>query len=171
MAVEPDPPARRSDQVVLRPAAAEDVPWLLELAGGYEVEPFLAPGAVQGLADSVAAGEAFVAETSDGRAVGAVRAMVVNERSRIGALRSLMIDPAARGRGLGVAVVRAVTARLFEEADVHRVEAEVYGFNAGGLKVFELAGFRREGTRRRAYWRHDGWQDGVTFGLLADERE
>ncbi|MCW3021539.1 MAG: hypothetical protein JWR30_861, partial [Conexibacter sp.] len=35
MAVEPDPPARRSDQVVLRPAAAEDVPWLLELAGGY----------------------------------------------------------------------------------------------------------------------------------------
>ena len=168
MAVQPTPPATSSDQVVLRPATHDDLPWLLSLAGGYEVEPFLAPGAAEGLEDAVARGEALIAEGGDGRAVGAVRAMVVNERSRIGAIRTLMIDPAVRGRGLGVAVVQTVTARLFDERDVHRIEAEVYGFNAGGLRVFEAAGFVREGTRRRAYWRHEAWQDGVTFGLLAE---
>jgi RimJ/RimL family protein N-acetyltransferase len=158
-----------SDQVVLRPATHDDLPWLLALARGYEVEPFLAPGADEGLADAVARGEALIAEGRDGRAVGAVRAMVVNVHSRIWAIRTLMIDPAARGRGLGVAVVHAVTARLFAEHEVHRIEAEVYGFNAGGLRVFEAAGFVREGTRRRAYRRHEAWQDGVTFGLLVSD--
>jgi RimJ/RimL family protein N-acetyltransferase len=35
--------------------------------------------------------------------------------------------------------------------------------------VFERAGFVREGVRRRAYDRAGGWQDGVFFGLLAEE--
>jgi RimJ/RimL family protein N-acetyltransferase len=35
--------------------------------------------------------------------------------------------------------------------------------------VFERAGFMREGVRRRAYDRAGAWQDGVSFGLLADD--
>src|SRR4051794_7646654 len=169
MALEPAPPAASSEKAERRPATAGDLPWLLALAGSADVEPYLAPGAVQGLAAAVEAGEALIAEAPVGRRIGAVRAMVVNERSRIAAIRTLMIAPAARGRGLAVAVVHAVTARLGDEDDAHRIEAEVYGFNAGGLRVFEAAGFTREGTRRRAWWRHDEWQDGVSFGLLVDD--
>ncbi len=80
-----------------------------------------------------------------------------------------MLEPAHRGRGLGLAAVRAATRHLIEHADIARVEAEVYGFNTPALHTFERAGFVREGVRRQAYDRHGARQDGVLFGLLADE--
>src|SRR3954451_3601138 len=105
MGLEPEPPAAARERVELRPATAGEMPWLLALAGSADVEPYLAPGAVQGLAAAVEAGEALVASAPVGRGGGGVRAMVVSERSRIAAIRTLMIAPAARGRGLAVAVV------------------------------------------------------------------
>jgi RimJ/RimL family protein N-acetyltransferase len=31
------------------------------------------------------------------------------------------------------------------------------------------AGFVREGVRRKAYWRHGEWVDGVLYGLVAED--
>jgi RimJ/RimL family protein N-acetyltransferase len=93
---------------------------------------------------------------------------MVNRRSRIAAVSTLVVDPAARGRGLGAAILRAVARDAFARG-VHRVEGEVYGFNAPALRAFATAGFVREGVRRRAYDRHGEWQDGVCFGRLADD--
>ena len=53
--------------------------------------------------------------------------------------------------------------------DLHRIQAEVYRDNLPGQALFERVGFVREGTRRRASWRRDQWQDGVLYGMLADE--
>jgi RimJ/RimL family protein N-acetyltransferase len=99
-----------------------------------------------------------------------VRWELVNRRSRIAEIRTLMLDPALQGRGLARRAVRALCDRLFDVHGVHRVEAEVMGINAAAQSVFERAGFIREGVRRRAYERHGTWQDGVRYGLLADER-
>jgi RimJ/RimL family protein N-acetyltransferase len=96
--------------------------------------------------------------------------VLVNRRSRIGAIHTLMLAPAARGRGVATAAIRELAEHLFRDRWLHRLEAEVYGFNQSGQRVFERAGFVREGVRRRAYDREDGWQDGVSFGLLSDER-
>jgi RimJ/RimL family protein N-acetyltransferase len=94
---------------------------------------------------------------------------LVNRRSRIVEVRTLMLEPALRGRGLAVGAVRELCTRLVRDRDVHRIEAEVYGFNASAQRVFERAGFIREGVRRQAYDRAGGWQDGIRYGLLADE--
>ena len=51
----------------------------------------------------------------------------------------------------------------------HRLELEIYGFNARALAHAERSGFVREGVRRRAYRRHGDWVDGVLFGVVADE--
>ena len=67
-----------------------------------------------------------------------------------------------------MAILRAVARDAFSRG-VHRVEGEVYGFNEAALRTFQAAGFTREGVRRRAYDRHGAWQDGVRFGLLAEE--
>jgi RimJ/RimL family protein N-acetyltransferase len=129
--------------------------------------PFLSTTAAEGLADALAAGELLVAEAAGDRA-GAVWLATANRRSRIEAVRTLVVAPAARGRGLGAAVLRAVAQDAFTRG-VHRLEGEVYGFNAAALRSFEAAGFTREGVRRRAYDRHGAWQDGICFGLLADD--
>jgi RimJ/RimL family protein N-acetyltransferase len=155
---------------VLRPAETVDVAALVALARHPDVAGTLATDAADGLAAALDddAGELLVIE-HDGAVVGGVRWVLVNRRSRIADIRTLMLDPAVRGRGLAVAAVRELAERLLRERGLHRVEAEVYGYNESALRVFERAGFVREGARRRAYDRAGGWQDGVRFGLLADD--
>jgi RimJ/RimL family protein N-acetyltransferase len=156
------------DQLELRAATTDDAAWLESLATSQAVAPFLATDAAAGLVDGITAGELLIAE-QDGRPVGAVRAVVVNRRSRIAAIRTLMVDPAHRGRSLGVAILRALSDCLLGDDGIHRLEAEVYGFNTAALRTFEAAGFRREGIRRQAYDRHGAWQDGISFGLLRED--
>jgi RimJ/RimL family protein N-acetyltransferase len=151
---------------VLRPASAEDLAALVALARHPDVAATLSTRA----ADTLTAESAAVLAIEDrGRLVGGVCWALVNRRSRIAEVRTLMLDPAARGRGLAVATIRELAARLVHDHAIHRVEAEVYGFNGRAQRVFERAGFTREGLRRRAYDRAGGWQDGVRFGLLAEE--
>jgi RimJ/RimL family protein N-acetyltransferase len=152
----------------LRLADEADLPWVSDLARHASVAPSLSTTAADGLAESIGAGELWVAETPPGAPVGVVRLSTVNRRSRIVSIQTLMVHPDARGRRLGVAILRAVASAAFARG-VHRLEAEVYGFNAPALRTFDAAGFTREGVRRRAYDRHGAWQDGVHFGLLADE--
>jgi len=156
------------DDVQLRPAAESDLAWVHELTGHESVAPSLSTTAAEGLADAVAAGELWIAETPAGRRVGAVHVATVNRRSRIADIRTLMVHPEARGRRLGVAILRAVARDAFARG-VHRLQGEVYGFNEPALRSFDAAGFTRDGVRRRAYDRHGAWQDGIQFGLLADD--
>lgn len=156
---------------MLRPARAADLDALVALARHPAVAETLATDAADGLAVALhdeGAGELLAIE-HDGVLVGGVRWVLVNRRSRIADVRALMVDPAARGRGLATAAVRELAVRLFDQRGLHRLEAEVYGFNTAAARVFERAGFVREGVRRRAYDRAGSWQDGVRFGLLADE--
>jgi RimJ/RimL family protein N-acetyltransferase len=154
----------------LRPASSADLPWLRAMTGHERSAPYLAFGAADAYgAPGEVLDETVVALDAGGVPVGAARLVVTNARSRIVAIRTLVVDPAARGRGLGVAVVRAVVAHVISEQGMHRVEAEVLGRNAAGRRTFAAAGFTQEGVRRRAYDRGGEWQDGVHFGLLADE--
>jgi RimJ/RimL family protein N-acetyltransferase len=156
---------------VLRPAGALDVERLVALAQRPGVADTLATDAADQLARAGVesdAGELLVI-AHEGVVVGGVCWVLVNRRSRIADARTLMLDPACRGRGLATAAVVELAARLFRERGLHRLEAEVYGFNHAAQRVFDRAGFVREGVRRRAYYRAGDWQDGVHFGLLADE--
>ncbi|MBI5105514.1 MAG: GNAT family N-acetyltransferase [Solirubrobacterales bacterium] len=156
--------------MTLRDATAADLPWLRGLVAGDAAAPFLSTDAAADL-EALPGGdrERLLVIEDDGAPAGAVRVVVVNRRSRIADIRTLVLDPAARGRGLAVATLRALADRYLRDEGLHRLEAEVYGFNQPALRAFTAAGFTREGVRRRAYDRHGAWQDGVRFGLLADD--
>ena len=154
--------------VRLRAATPRDLPWLERLVASPDVAPYLSTDAAPGLTSAVEAGEVLTIET-DGAPAGAVTVAIVNRRSRIGAVRGLMVEPDLRGRGLATAVLRALADRFLASGRLHRLEAEVYGFNVAAQRAFEAAGFRREGVRRRAYERAGGWQDGISFGLVAED--
>jgi catechol 2,3-dioxygenase-like lactoylglutathione lyase family enzyme len=84
-------------------------------------------------------------------------------------LSEIALLPEARGRGLGAEALLQACRLLVDMVDAHRLQLEAYGFNHAAHRTFERAGFRREGTRRRAYWARDAWQDGVIYGILAEE--
>jgi RimJ/RimL family protein N-acetyltransferase len=156
---------------VLRRATAADLDALLALACRPEIAGSVSTDAPNGVAAALddLEGELLVIE-HEGATAGGVRWELANHRSRIAEIRTLMIDPAFRGRGLATQAVLELVTRVFDERGLHRIEAEVYGFNTPAQRMFERAGFVREGVRRRAYHRAGGWQDGVRYGLLADER-
>lgn len=163
---------------VLRRATLDDVAFLVALATDPEVAPFLAAVSARDPEAFRAELEAAEAEPAErgryvieagGAPAGAVAFEVANRRSRIAVLHGLMLDPRVRGRGLARAATRAFARHLFDDLGFHRIELECYGFNERAIRHFERCGFVREGVKRQAYRRGDGWVDGVLFGALPQE--
>jgi RimJ/RimL family protein N-acetyltransferase len=160
----------------LRSAVPDDAEALARLARDPGVEPFVStlterdPDAMRRLLAEPEPGTGHFAVHLDGRVAGGCGFRVRNERSRIAEVRGVMVDPAVRGRGVGEAAVRALAGVLFDDHGFHRLEVEVYGYNAAAVRLFERCGFVLEGVRRRAYWRNEAWQDSVLLALLVDER-
>jgi RimJ/RimL family protein N-acetyltransferase len=164
--------------VSIRRAEPGDLDFMLELALHEEVEPFL--GAVSAK-DAAALREEidrssrephdfgrFVIEV-DGAPAGAMGFEAVNRRSRIAHLERLAVHPSHRGRRVADEAASILQRELVVHLGYHRLQLEIYGFNERAQRHAERAGFVREGSRRRAYWRHGDWTDGVLFGLVADE--
>ncbi len=170
--------AGASTNVTLRPACDEDVQFVSALASDPQVEPFLAFGAADERAvrallatpgPAPESGGLIVIQSHDGERLGGLALTLINRRSRICDLSRLMILPGRRRSGLATAAILLACRHALGDHGMHRVQAECYGDNLVAHRLFEQAGFTREGTRRRAYWRRGGWLDGILFGLLAEE--
>jgi RimJ/RimL family protein N-acetyltransferase len=170
--------------VRIRRAGADDVPFLVALATHEDVEPFLGSVAARD-AEAVAAEVdrsaanprefgRFVVEI-DGHGewtrAGAMGFEAASVRHRIAHLERIAIHPDFRGRRLADEAARLLQRHLLFELGYHRLQLEVYGFNERAIRHAERAGFVREGVKRKAYWRHERWNDGVMFGLLREDLE
>jgi RimJ/RimL family protein N-acetyltransferase len=164
--------------VAIRRATPDDVDFLLELMTHEEVDPFLAARRAttrEELAEEVERSQRepdkhgrFVVEW-DGERAGTMGFSVANERSRIAHLSGLAIHPDFRGRRISDEAARQLQRHLIFDLGYHRLQLEVYGFNERALRHAERAGYVREGVKRKAYWRHGEWVDGVLFGLIRED--
>jgi RimJ/RimL family protein N-acetyltransferase len=168
----------------LRRASRDDVDFLVEVTTHEDVEPYLAgsrPRDRAGLLEEVERSQRepeqfgrFVVEVEeDGawRRAGVMGFELANRRSRIANLGNLAIHPGFRGRHLADAAAKVLQRHLLFDLDYHRLQLEIYGFNERAQRHAERAGFIREGARRRAYWRHEEWVDGVLYGLVREDLE
>jgi RimJ/RimL family protein N-acetyltransferase len=174
----------QGDGIRLRRADADDVDFLLELTTHEDVEPYLAasrPRDREALAEEVERSQRepeelgrFVVEVEqDGDWVraGAMGFALANRRSRIANLGNLAIHPDFRGRRLSDEAAKLFQRHLLFDLGFHRLQLEIYGFNERAMRHAERAGFIHEGARRRAYWRHGEWVDGVLYGLVREDLE
>ena len=164
--------------ITLRRAEPRDLDFLLELMNQDDVVENLAvvrPRDREGLAEEIERSQAepeefgrFVIEV-DGEPAGLMGFTVANRRSRIANLGSLAVHPDFRGRQIADEAARLFQRHLIFELGFHRLQLEIYGFNERAQRHAERAGFVREGVRRKAYWRHDEWVDGVIYGLVQED--
>jgi len=172
------------DGIRLRRARTHDADFVLDLYTHEEVEPFMAAvrprdreGVVADIERSLESPRErgrFVVEVDvDGewRLAGVLGFDQANRRSRIANLGGLAVHPAFRGNRIADEAARLLQRHLLFDLDYHRLQLECYGFNERAIRHAERAGFVREGVRRRAYWRHGRWVDGVLFGLLREDVE
>ncbi len=136
--------------VRIRRAEPADVDFLLELATHEDVEPYMSvrrPRDRESLLEEI--------ERSAGEPN----------------LGGLAIHPDFRGRRLADDAARLLQRHLLFELGYHRLQLECYGFNDRAIRHAERVGFVREGVKRKAYWRHGAWIDGIIFGILKEDLE
>ena len=174
----------QGDGLRLRRAEPADVDFLVELTTHEDVEPYLAasrPRDRAALLEEIersrrepdAFGRFVVEVERDGEwaRAGAMGFELVNRLSWIANLGNLAIHPDFRGRRLSDEAAKLLQRYLLFELDLHRLQLEIYGFNERAQRHAERAGFVHEGARRRAYWRHGEWVDGVIYGLVREDLE
>ena len=78
---------------------------------------------------------------------------------------SVYVAPAARGRGIGTALVEAI-ADAARAQDIHKLLGKIFMTNTASVRLVERCGFRTVGVHRR-HGRLDGeWRDVVLVELL-----
>jgi len=168
----------------LRRATLDDVGFLAELAAHDDVEPFLSVRRARdaegvraeierSLAEPNETGRFVIEVDEDGawRRAGAMGFDLANKRNRSANLGGLAVHPEYRGRRLSDEAARLFQRHLLLDLDFHRLQLEIYGFNERAIEHAERSGFVREGVKRKAYWRHGEWADGVQFGLVREDLE
>jgi steroid Delta-isomerase len=164
--------------ISIRRARTEDLDFLVQLVNDQDVQPFLggrAPRERDALGAEIERSESdptvygrFIIEL-DGQRAGVMGFEVANRRSRIAHLERLAVHPAFRGRRLADEAARLLQRHLIVDLGYHRLQLEIYGFNERAQRHADRAGFTREGVRRRAYWRHGEWMDGVLYALIRED--
>lgn len=73
------------------------------------------------------------------------------------------------GRGIGSWAIGHTLAFAFACLKLHRLELDVFSFNARAIRAYEKAGFRREGVLRDAVKDGDTYADDILMAMLEDE--
>jgi RimJ/RimL family protein N-acetyltransferase len=109
-------------------------------------------------------------ETASGAACGHIELGGIDQRNRSLRIGRVLLDPAVRGRGLGVAMMRRAVAVAFGQLGMHRVELAVFEVNPQAIACYERAGFRQEGMRRESFLGTGGefWND-IIMSILSTE--
>jgi phosphinothricin acetyltransferase len=100
--------------------------------------------------------------TDAGKVLGWVAASRVSGRPVYAGVveHSVYVDPAARGRGVGRALLAALIAST-EAAGIWTIESRIFPENTASLALHRTAGFREVGIRERLGMHHGQWRDVV----------
>jgi RimJ/RimL family protein N-acetyltransferase len=75
------------------------------------------------------------------------------------------------GRGLGTDATRQMLRHAFQDLNLHRVFVLVLTSNAAAIRVYEKAGFTREGVLREAAYKRGRYTDMLQMAILSQEFE
>ena len=102
------------------------------------------------------------ADGTSGQLLGWVAASGVSDRYVYQGVveHSVYVVPAARGRGVGAALLRALIGST-EAAGIWTIQSGIFPENAASLRLHERAGFRVVGIRARLGRHHGRWRDVV----------
>ncbi len=111
--------------------------------------------------------KALMLETEHGEGIGLIHITFV----RLGVVRVTLdiSNVSFRGSGVGTLATQIITAHLFENYPVERIEAETDASNLSACRVLEKANFLREGVMRKYRFHHGKWHDFVLFSLIRED--
>lgn len=77
-------------------------------------------------------------------------------------------EPELRGRGYASQATKQILEHAFENLKLNRIYLTVFYDNAPAIKVYEKAGFEKEGLLKQDFLRYDGYCDVMCMGITVD---
>jgi RimJ/RimL family protein N-acetyltransferase len=84
-------------------------------------------------------------------------------------LGRVIVNPAARGKGLAAPMLKLAIARAFNFPQIFRLELNVYTFNQPAVRTYAKLGFAHEGIRRSSVQVGDERWDTAIMALLRSD--
>lgn len=158
--------------VNLRIMEKEDLPLLkewvnnLEFEGDYEPISQETKTDLERRYDQLKEGQWFFIEKKDGTKIGYIAHFLAHEkRTTLG----YALAPSERGKGYGSEAIKIMVDYLFMSKNIVRVQAEINPENVASQRALENAGFKKEGTLRKAFFSRGEWIDTAVFSILREE--
>ncbi|ASV68558.1 MULTISPECIES: GNAT family N-acetyltransferase [Cytobacillus] len=73
------------------------------------------------------------------------------------------------GRGLATEAVSSLVYKLFDEFNVHRIQANLDARNIASQKLCERIGMRKEAHFIQDFWNKNEWTDSIVYGMLTSD--
>lgn len=106
---------------------------------------------------------------AEGRVLGNCGLEQIDWTNRRAILGIFIGDKNYWSKGYGTDATRTLLRFAFEEANLHRVELQVFAFNPRAIRAYEKVGFKLEGVRKQALFREGAWHDEHIMAVLEDE--
>ncbi|MFW6082590.1 MAG: GNAT family N-acetyltransferase [Chloroflexota bacterium] len=110
-------------------------------------------------------------ETRDGTHIGNISLFDINWKDRGAELGITIGNRDYWSQGYGCDSVRTMLGLAFRDLNFHRVCLRVHGDNIRGIRCYEKAGFKKEGTLRESVFRDGTYLDVIVMGILRSEFE
>ncbi|MCW3072977.1 MAG: hypothetical protein JWP69_46 [Flaviaesturariibacter sp.] len=109
-------------------------------------------------------------DTESGKAVGHISLGGISKKNNSARISRVLVgDPAAQGKGVCPAMIKAVCAFGFRELKLHRISLGVYDFNASAIRCYEGCGFVNEGLQRDVLKHGDEYWSLIEMSILENE--
>jgi RimJ/RimL family protein N-acetyltransferase len=110
----------------------------------------------------------FIIETKSDGAVGQVMLSNIDWKNR-SAQTGIMIAKEHHSKGFALDASMTRQKYAFEELQLNRLEGHILDNNKASQRLAEKAGFKVEGTRRRAVYKNGKYHDVVIVAILKED--
>jgi RimJ/RimL family protein N-acetyltransferase len=101
--------------------------------------------------------------------IGDIALQNIDGMNRNANIRIAISSQEHQGRGLGTEAMRLLLDYGFGILNLHRIELNVFSYNARAIRAYEKLGFQREGVQREALYYNHQYHDSIIMSILEDE--
>ena len=111
----------------------------------------------------------FAVTNEGNKLIGVVGLTYIDWKNRRAEVSIYIGERDAQGKGYGIDALRTLMKYGFQHVNLHKLYAEIFAFNEPSVKLFEKAGFTREGMKREDQFVDGKYWDTYVFSILEKE--
>lgn len=111
----------------------------------------------------------FMITNKLGKPIGVCGLIHIDLKDKTASIAIIIGEKKYQSRGFGTEILQMLIHYGFNKIKVHRIEAQVFAYNAVSTKLFKKMNFKQEVTLRDSLWRQGKWWDVFILSVLQNE--